>query len=161
MSELAAALSRRRAMESGDIWADRVPFHNLELFKSEEEFVAVFLGSGRDAENLNKLNDNRIGRVLNVADDVPNYHEYVGEIIYCRLDVADFGAEAIKGRGIYLAFEKARTFVEDGLVSNLSQCSVSKDRPNILVHCANGSNRSVTIVIALLMIIDGCDLRNA
>ena len=72
MASLAAALSRRRAMESGDIWADAIPFVSLE------GVTQVFLGSGCDASNLEKLQTNAVGRVLNVADDVPNFHVDVG-----------------------------------------------------------------------------------
>ena len=53
----------------------------------------IFLGSGRDAENLEKLRENKITHILNVADDVPNFYERIcpGEFVYHNLGVADFG----------------------------------------------------------------------
>ena len=57
---LAEALARRRAMESGEIWASDV--HDGRLW----------LGAGRDARNLSSLNTHSITHVLNCADDVPN-----------------------------------------------------------------------------------------
>ena len=57
---LAEALARRRAMESGEIWASDV--HEGRLW----------LGAGRDARNLSSLNVHAITHVLNCADDVPN-----------------------------------------------------------------------------------------
>ena len=127
--------------------ADAIPFVSLE------GVTQVFLGSGCDASNLEKLQTNAVGRVLNVADDVPNFHVDVG-INYCRLEIADFGAEAILHEdGIRRVFGVARDFVLEN--------APDPKRPNILVHCANGSNRSVTVVLALLLLLDGCSLRTA
>uniref|UniRef100_A0A7S4JCR8 Tyrosine specific protein phosphatases domain-containing protein n=1 Tax=Odontella aurita TaxID=265563 RepID=A0A7S4JCR8_9STRA len=53
-------------------------------------------------------------------------------------------------------FEKAREFV----VKENRQGTENED-PNILIHCANGSNRSATVVIALLMMIENVCLREA
>lgn len=109
------------------------------------------MGSGRDASNLEQLKAHGVGRVLNVADDVPNFHADTG-ITYRRLEVADFGSEALRHEGgIRRVFGAARDFVAD---------ATPAAAPNVLVHCANGSNRSATVVLALLML-HGCDLRSA
>ena len=70
------------------------------------------------------------------------------------MEIADFGAEAILHEdGIRRVFGVARDFVLEN--------APDPKRPNILVHCANGSNRSVTVVLALLLLLDGCSLRTA
>lgn len=88
------------------------------------------------------------------ADDVPNFHEGCdcagdgGEKLrYCNLRVVDFGGDA----GISRVFKQAAGFTEAAAAAG--GC--------VLVHCANGSNRSVTVVIALLMMLDGLDLQGA
>jgi len=185
-SELEVVLARRRAQESGEIWATAIPFSSLDL-----NGVTVFLGSGRDASNLEKLRENGVRRILNVADDVLNYHEKEDGFKYSRLEVADFGGEALKGGdegGIQRLFGKAVDFVAGksaGIAENATDNACANDsrttdqRPenvgrgggsdptisegpnNVLVHCANGSNRSVTVTLALLMIIDGRDLQTS
>lgn len=129
MSELAARLAQRR-----EGWADALrPW--------------MFLGSGRNAEDMSKLGAHGVTHVLNVADDVPNFHEAVGGLTYRRLEVGDFGQDA----GISRVFADAADFLrlcrEDGGVA--------------LVHCANGSNRSATVAIAVLMQLEGMTLREA
>jgi len=128
MAELAAALARRR-----DCWADEI-------------LPWLYLGSGRDAENLEQLRKH-ISHVLNVADDVPNFHEGEEGLQYCRLDVQDFSGDA----GISRVFETAADFL----------LSVRDSNGTVLVHCANGSNRSATVVIAALMQIESWTLRQA
>lgn len=101
---LQAALERRRAIETGQIWASEIPIgHGIRLF----------LGSGRDAENLTKLIENGVTHVLNVADDIPNFHgrevnrDGKRRFSYCNLDVTDFGGDA----GISRVFGRAAAFV--------------------------------------------------
>jgi atypical dual specificity phosphatase len=87
----------------------------------------------------------RSRHVLNVADDVPNFHE--GRLTYKRLDVRDFGQDA----GI------ARVLVE--AFAFLAEREARKEP--CLVHCAAGANRSATIVIAWIMKRSECKLEEA
>lgn len=177
-SELARALQRRRDMAAGRRWASRIA-------------ADVWLGSGQDAQCLEQLTRHGITHVLNVADDVPNYHEEGGRIAYCNLGVADFGAET---RGMRGHFEHALAFVrESGISAGLpvpegvetQTCGAAtsgaeaggdaaagdaaagfpreeaRSTPVLLIHCANGSNRSCTVAIALLMQLHGLALKAA
>ena len=96
--ELANVLTRRQEMASGKRWATQI---------SKD----IFLGSGWDAKNLKKLRDNKITHILNVADDVPNFHEKIcpREFVYHNLGVADFGQEV---GGIAKHFSTAFAFVK-------------------------------------------------
>ena len=123
MTEMERALARRRAMASGEIWADMIVDGKL------------WLGAGRDAENLSQLRSHGITHVLNVADDVPNFHEAEADLTYLCLRVADFGG------GSRHAYPSAVTFVRDAWAAS----------GRVLVHCANGSNRSATVTIAVCM----------
>mmetsp|Transcript_8582 Transcript_8582/g.14544 ORF Transcript_8582/g.14544 Transcript_8582/m.14544 type:complete len:218 (-) Transcript_8582:103-756(-) len=124
MSTFAEALAKRRAMEKGDIWASNVWQD------------AIYLGAGRDAKNLRKLQMERISHILNCADDVPNFHE--DSFSYGNLQITDFGGE----KCIREKFDFAAQFVRQAV----------EERGKVLIHCANGSNRSATIAIAVMMI---------
>ena len=133
MTSFEEAMSRRRAMSSGAIWASEV-------------WDGVFLGAGRDAENLAQLRAHGITHVLNCADDVPNFHEGEPGLVYENLGVGDFGTDA----GIARVFPQAIVF---------SRRAAGEGR--LLVHCANGSNRSATVVIAVCMALKDVALADA
>jgi protein-tyrosine phosphatase len=101
----------------------------------------LWLGSGTDASNLEELQRHNIRHVLNVSDDVPNFHEGAnfGEytISYLKLNVGDFGTDT----GISRVFDQAFAFLDRARENN----------ERILVHCAAGANRSASLVIAYLM----------
>ena len=105
----------------------------------------LLLGPGRAANDEGLLSDRGVTHILNVADDVPRGSS--DKYSYCCLGVGDFGVDP----GIARVFEKALRFVQpaidgDGIV---------------LVHCANGSNRSPTVSIALLMMLHDWSLATA
>ena len=138
-------IEKRRQLLSGESWASEIT-----VLTDEANDFKLFLGAGRDAQNLEQLQRARITHILNVADDVPNFFEHSDQITlaYENLNVGDFGTDA----GISRVFEKAARFVQEEVVA-------SKGR--VLVHCANGSNRSATIVIALVMMLKDLPLSNA
>ena len=72
-SELSNILEKRRCT-----WASQIVDGQL------------WLGSGTDAMNLEELQKRNIQHVLNVADDVPNYHQ---SITYLNLNIQDFGQD--------------------------------------------------------------------
>lgn len=97
----------------------------------------LWLGSGTNASDLEALKSRNIYDVLNVADDVPNFHETDESFRYLKLDVQDFGCDS----GISRVFDKAFGFLQ----------RAKDENKRVLVHCAAGANRSATIVIAWLM----------
>lgn len=124
MSEFELAMQRRRDMNSGALWASQIkPW--------------LFLGRGTDAANLERLREHRVTHILNVADDVPNFHVNLGEFTYKNLHVGDFGSD----KGISRCFGDSIAFLNN----------VRENDKVVLVHCANGSNRSATVVVAFIM----------
>eukprot|EP01064_Diplonema_japonicum_P004924 TRINITY_DN13256_c0_g1_i1.p1 TRINITY_DN13256_c0_g1~~TRINITY_DN13256_c0_g1_i1.p1 ORF type:complete len:197 (+),score=36.95 TRINITY_DN13256_c0_g1_i1:317-907(+) len=95
-------------------------------------------GSDVDKEALDELLQRKITDVLNVADDVRNFHEKTKHFKYHNLNVRDFGQD----KGISRVFEAANAILADVL---------STEGKAIVVHCAAGQNRSVTIILAFLM----------
>ena len=115
----------------------------------------LWLGPGRAAADSELLRTCQITHILNVADDVPNYHEADEALTYCRLDVGDFGSDA----GVRRVFEQAHVFVAAALASD--SADGRHGRRGVLIHCANGSNRSPTVAIAVLMQLRRWSLANA
>jgi hypothetical protein len=105
----------------------------------------MWLGSCKDARDLEMLQECKISHILNVADDVPNY--FPSQFTYRNLNVGDFGTDP----GIIRVFEHAFQFIEQ----------VKKVNGRVLVHCAAGVNRSATVVVAAIMHFDGKSLREA
>ena len=131
---LADALKKRRQLEKGEIWADEIT-----ILSDMSSGFKLYLGSGRDAQNLDQLKAHGVTYILNVSDDVPNFHEKHADagLVYKKLNVGDFGTDA----GISRVFADAIVFVKEAMAVPT----------NVLVHCANGSNRSPTVVLALAM----------
>ncbi|KDO29885.1 hypothetical protein SPRG_04952 [Saprolegnia parasitica CBS 223.65] len=103
---------------------------------ASEILPGLWLGSGSAASKLESLQRQRITHVLNVADDVPNFHP--NAFLYGNLGVTDFGQDV----GIRRVFPTAFAFLDDAL---------AHDDGRVLVHCAAGANRSATVVLAYLM----------
>ena len=140
------ALQRRRDIESGDIWADEILPGKL------------WLGSGTNARNFKKLREYGITHILNCSDDVPNFYEddIDAHIAYLKLGIGDFGSDA----GIRRTFAAATEFVASAIMEREAEAE-SAATGRVLVHCANGSNRSPTVIIAVLMRILSISLAGA
>jgi protein-tyrosine phosphatase len=107
-----------------------------------------FLGSAKDAKNLDALRSHGITHVLNVSDDVPNYYEDTQRnIAYRKLNVKDFGSDS----GIARVFPDAFQFI----------ISAKANGGKILVHCMAGQNRSVTVTVAFVMYFEKKSLRES
>ena len=152
MTSVEEVMARRRALADGRIWADRVlTCGDMRQDAGPESCTAsaceLWLGAGRDAANLEKLREHKITHILNVADDVPNFHEGKADLTYKCLGVTDFGGDD----GISRTFPAAKAFVLDAWAAG----------GRVLCHCANGSNRSATVAIALAMDLCGLELAAA
>jgi dual specificity MAP kinase phosphatase len=95
----------------------------------------IFVGSAQDAKNLVALKAAGITHILNVADNVKNHHPT--EFVYENLQVKDRNDD----EGVSRVFQRAREFVE------ISHQSGGK----VLVHCMMGQNRSVAVVMGILL----------
>lgn len=155
-----------------------------QQMRASEILPFLFVASAREASDLDYLQGLGITHILNVADDVPNYH--TDHFEYSHLPVRDFGQD----QGISRIFEDAKAFVlkatvlpghPDKQLQNADAPSPdqAKDtstdttqglpaamqgaarQSKVLVHCAAGCNRSVTVCIALLMMLEGYRLRDA
>ena len=106
----------------------------------------LYYGGGRAAEDLKELMARKITHILNVADDVPNYHPE--EFTYINLRVRDMGQDKGISRVFENAFQDLDAIMQD-------------ESARVLVHCAAGRNRSATLTIAYLMHREGVTLEKA
>lgn len=95
----------------------------------------LYVGSAQDAKNLEALRATGISHILNVADNVKNHHP--NSFIYENLMIQDRNDDI----GISRAFQRAAEFIK---TANLAGGKV-------LVHCMMGQNRSVAVVLAVLL----------
>jgi len=113
-----------------------------EPFVASEILPGLYLGSATDAKNLYGLRKHKIKHILNVADDVENFHP--DDFTYLRLEVKDMGLD----EGISRVFESGISFVKEA-------------HGPVLIHCKYGMNRSATMMIAVVMELTGWTLREA
>mmetsp|Transcript_3315 Transcript_3315/g.5127 ORF Transcript_3315/g.5127 Transcript_3315/m.5127 type:complete len:224 (-) Transcript_3315:258-929(-) len=120
--------------------------HKGRRHQIDEILPFLYLGSGESAKKKDDLKNLGITDIMNVADDVPNFHP--NDFKYTNLHVADFGQD----EGISRVFEEAFK-----VIKSLDEGKTGK----VYVHCAAGANRSATLVIAIVMTIKGMTLKEA
>lgn len=118
---------------------DRKDKKHDKIPKGASEIVDGFLwlGSGRDADDVDELVKLGITHVLNVTEEWKEHPMYKKHgIVFRRIEIKDFVTQSIAAH-----FEPAFAFV--------NECQNSGGR--ILVHCVVGKSRSVSVVMAYLM----------
>lgn len=88
-----------------------------------------------------------VTHILNVADNVECYHP--DDFQYMHVKIVDGGQDA----SIVACFEGATAFVKDAAAASADN--------KVLVHCFMGINRSATVAMAVMMNLEGIDLRQA
>jgi predicted protein tyrosine phosphatase len=117
----------------------------------------LWLGRGEFALSADLMARAGITHVLTVANDTPGVvgemkrRAAIGELSYLSLGVGDFGTDAAFG-GISRFFAEAFAFLDAAL---------KDEKGSVFVHCANGSNRSPTMVVGYMMRSRGLSLESA
>lgn len=111
-------------------------FHQyMYFYSSSQEIVEnLFLGSSFNAFRFNELKKNNIDVIINISDDIDNFHE--NEFTYYRFKISDNDSDDIS-KILDMTFTIISDHIENG------------DR--ILVHCFMGASRSASVVIYYLM----------
>ncbi|XP_022108681.1 dual specificity protein phosphatase 10-like [Acanthaster planci] len=106
----------------------------------------LYVGNEKDAADLDFLQQERIGNVLNVTQSVPCFHQETTNINYRRISVRDNSLANLKRH-----FEEAFVFIE----------AARKRHEKVLIHCSAGISRSSTIAIAYIMRYRGMPMAKA
>eukprot|EP01038_Epipyxis_sp_PR26KG_P014618 gene14618-19631_t len=124
----------------------KVKFGFVPAQNKDYTIVAPWLLLGRRdcAENLQLLMKLNVTHILNVTDNLPNYHQSL--FVYQRIKVKDSNEEDI---AVY--FETAVEFIQ----------RAERAQGRIFVHCTAGSSRAPTIILAYLIAIRGIPLVDA
>jgi dual specificity MAP kinase phosphatase len=109
---------------------------DIEFCQLSEVLPGLYLGSSRDAENLNLLQEHQIKTVINISTTIPCYFEDEKLFEYLRLPCHDS-----PNQNILQYFETTFEYIREKLSKN----------KNILVHCQAGISRSPSFIIGYLM----------
>mmetsp|Transcript_12630 Transcript_12630/g.31044 ORF Transcript_12630/g.31044 Transcript_12630/m.31044 type:complete len:410 (-) Transcript_12630:126-1355(-) len=118
---------------------------DLDRLSKVREYL--YLGSCRAAGNFSHLEEEGITHIINTADGMlkkyaRNWKLNHGKFNYFLIDLEDKSSQSIAEW-----FEPSYHFIENALAKS------TKENPTkILCHCVQGKSRSVTIVIAYLML---------
>ena len=99
------------------------------LFLQVEHF---YVGRGEACQDKAWLNANNIKRIVNAADDIPNFFDRDKTFSYQNLNLSD----TMSTNQLVKAFQAAGKFAVPAL----------KAKINVLVHCSRHSDRSVAVV---------------
>lgn len=97
-------------------------------------FEQLYLGSRHEASNEGWLTSHHITHVVNCAIELPSY--FPGRCVYLNLKLDD-----VPSQSIYHVLEKSFNFILDAIGKG----------GNVLVHCAAGISRSVSVVVYFIM----------
>jgi len=104
--------------------------------ESKEIIPNLFLGSSFTAFNKFDLDKKNISVILNVTNEIDNFHEGKSNIVYYKFPIQDNNSDDIS-----LILQESYNVIEHHLELG--------DR--ILVHCYMGASRSATVVINYIM----------
>lgn len=92
----------------------------------------IYIGSAFNASNKDLLQNINITDIINISDNVPNYHPEV--FSYYNLIIRDDGIDLLNSEQIEIAIEK-----------------IDNSLNNILIHCFSGRSRCIIIVLCYLI----------
>lgn len=104
--------------------------------KSNEIIKGLYLGSSFNAYNLQELQYNNINVIINITDNIDNYHEENLMLTYYKYSIKDNNSDDI-----------TNILME---TSDIIEKHLSKGE-NVLVHCFMGASRSAAVIIHYLM----------
>eukprot|EP01138_Halocafeteria_seosinensis_P010834 gb/GECG01011065.1/.p1 GENE.gb/GECG01011065.1/~~gb/GECG01011065.1/.p1 ORF type:complete len:254 (+),score=22.17 gb/GECG01011065.1/:1-762(+) len=113
----------------------------------------IYIGGDAEASNFTWLKEHDIRYILNVtpgktespSGGVPNYFESRGLFTYKRCPLYDNGTNDIRS-----VLTESIGFIKQGIHYG-----------NVLVHCVQGVSRSVSVVVAYLMMVEGMSSKRA
>ncbi|XP_064454696.1 uncharacterized protein LOC135365980 [Ornithodoros turicata] len=109
-----------------------------------EVIPGLYVGSQDVAADKNLLVSRGITHVVNAATFIPNFHE--PDLVYKRFEVLD-----LPDSNLHPLFEPCCDFIDEALSGG----------GGVLVHCNAGVSRSVSLVVAYLMLRKGMRFANA
>jgi hypothetical protein len=111
--------------------------YTLRAFCTPSTYIIdnIYLGSCLGACNLNLLNKNKIGYIINISEDIPNFFE--DKFKYLQIKKKDNGKEELEKKN----FEESYNYILRSQDKN----------KKIFIHCFVGRSRSVSLIIYYLM----------
>ena len=99
----------------------------------------IYIGNAYSSSNYYILNENNIGLIVNVTEEIPNYYEnFNNEFEYIQIKIKDHNDKSLF-EYLELSLSKINTYIKN------------HPNKNILIHCYMGASRSATILSAYLI----------
>jgi len=98
-------------------------------------FEKILLGSKKVAKNYKLLEEQGVVAVLNITENIKNFHENCSHLIYRRIPIPDSVEAPIEN-----FFVEGIEFIEHHL-----------EKGKVLIHCNEGMSRSPAMAIAFIM----------
>lgn len=113
-------------------------YEQYKYFYSESNEIInnLYLGSSFNAYSINELADKNINVIINVTEEIDNFHENNLDITYYRFPIKDNNHDDIRP-----ILEQTYNIIDHHL----------NNGDSILVHCYMGASRSAAVVINYLM----------
>ena len=111
------------------------PLTNLYKLSHKQTHIidSIYLGNAYNACNVTDLEQDNIGMIVNITEEIPNY--YPDKFDYYNIHTMDQNDHHVK------------EFINDSL-EYIQNYQKNNPQKNILVHCFMGSSRSAAIVVA-------------
>ena len=123
--------------------------HVCKLFLKMTPIIDnIILGNACDASFYSRLKDAKVGIIINVTKEIPNYFET--DFKYYNIHLNDQNHENFTND----IFDKVNTFIE------IYKSQSEYDAYNILIHCYMGSSRSATVAAAYMIYKYGYSVEN-
>lgn len=105
----------------------------------------IILGNARDASFLSYLEMAKVGAIIDVTTEIPNY--FPNKFTYYTIKINDNNKEPFT----IDMLESVCEFMDAYNMTNNKNTSTNNKKQNIFVHCYMGSSRSATVVMAYMI----------
>ncbi|XP_019633944.1 PREDICTED: dual specificity protein phosphatase 7-like [Branchiostoma belcheri] len=136
-SDLCSSSDSSSSSEGSDICSDSSDSDSPPLDAYPVQILPyLYLGTAKDAANLDSLRKYGITHILNVTPNLPNKFEGSETFTYKQIPISDHWSQNLSQ-----FFPDAISFIEEA----------RQKKTAVLVHCLAGVSRSVTVTVAYLM----------
>ena len=107
-----------------------------EIVKKNNSQYKLYLGSAKNAADLDSLQRLEIGLIVNATSEIPSFYQDMDNFEYVQIPILDVQDASLQD-------------VESNLIEAVEK--INNFKGNILVHCFMGASRSVSVICKYFM----------